>query len=185
MEKLFQDLYEKYHRDVYQFLFYLVKNKEQAEDLVQEVYIKALKSYGGFQGNSSEKTWLFSIARHTAIDWFRKQKRQKRSWADFIDWKEQTIEWRDHEPLPDEIAERNEETKHLYNVLKKCPVNHQLVLVLRFIQSYSIKESAEILGWSESKVKTTQHRALKALREQMEEESRRREAGDYDELKVR
>ncbi len=185
MENLFQELYEKYHRDVYQFLFYMVKNKEQAEDLVQEVYIKALKSYEGFQGNSSEKTWLFSIARYTAIDWFRKQKRHKRSWADFIDWKEQTIEWPDSEPLPEEIAERNEETKILYNVLKKSPVNHQLVLVLRFIQSHSIKETAVILGWTESKVKTTQHRALRALRNQMEEEQKRREAGDYGELKIR
>ncbi|MEH7300281.1 sigma-70 family RNA polymerase sigma factor, partial [Neobacillus drentensis] len=68
----FEELYEKYHQDLFSFLYYLVNSREQAEDLIQEVYIRIFKSYGTFQGKSSEKTWLFSIARHVAIDSFRK-----------------------------------------------------------------------------------------------------------------
>jgi RNA polymerase sigma-70 factor (ECF subfamily) len=52
----------------------MVQSREQAEDLVQEVYIRVLKSYQNFKGESSEKTWLFAIARNVAIDFFRKQK---------------------------------------------------------------------------------------------------------------
>ena len=74
MDSVFDELYQKYHHDVFQFLFYMVRNKEHAEDLVQEVYIRVFKSYHRFEGKSSEKTWLFSIARNVAIDFFRKQK---------------------------------------------------------------------------------------------------------------
>ncbi len=67
MEETFQILYDAYHQDLYQFLFYMVKDKSQAEDLAQEVYIRVLNSYHTFEGRSSEKTWLLSIARHVAI----------------------------------------------------------------------------------------------------------------------
>ena len=55
------------------------------------MYIRVLKSYSKFQGNSSEKTWLFSIARNVAIDWFRKQKNWKQRLIDKFDWTEQQI----------------------------------------------------------------------------------------------
>ncbi|MCY8545220.1 sigma factor, partial [Bacillus vallismortis] len=73
MEETFQLLYDTYHQDLYQFLFYMVKDKNQAEDLLQEVYIRVLHSYQTSAGRTSEKTGRVSIARHVAIDWFRKQ----------------------------------------------------------------------------------------------------------------
>lgn len=77
MDPLFQEIYQKYHQDLFQFLFYMVKNREFAEDLVQEVYIRVMRSYSRFEGKSSLKTWLLSIARNVAIDHFRKENRQK------------------------------------------------------------------------------------------------------------
>lgn len=167
MNTVFQELYEKYHQDVYQFLYYMVNNKEQAEDLVQEVYIKVLRSYDRFEGKSSEKTWLFSIAKHVAIDSFRKHKGWKNKLLETFDWNKQQV--RDHTPLPEEIALQNEQVQQMYRCLDKCKVDHRLVLVLRYIQALSIQETAQILGWTESKVKTTQHRALKVLKAYMEE----------------
>ncbi|KMJ59795.1 MULTISPECIES: RNA polymerase sigma factor SigX [Bacillaceae] len=167
MNTVFQELYEKYHQDVYQFLYYMVNNKEQAEDLVQEVYIKVLRSYDRFEGKSSEKTWLFSIAKHVAIDSFRKHKGWKNKLLETFDWNKQQV--RDHAPLPEEIALQNEQVQQMYRCLDKCKVDHRLVLVLRYIQALSIQETAQILGWTESKVKTTQHRALKVLKAYMEE----------------
>lgn len=184
MEAQFRNLYENYHQDLFQFLFYLVKNKEQAEDLVQDVYVKALQAYDRFEGKSSEKTWLLSIARHTAYDWFRKQKRSRQNWTGLFDWKEQTLDVADTSLLPEEIAMQNEEIQMMYRALKQCTINQQMVLVLRYIQSYSIVETADILGWSESKVKTTQHRGMKALKSLMEEEDEGREGSEYDRVKV-
>ncbi|MEK3645505.1 RNA polymerase sigma factor SigX [Aeribacillus sp. FSL M8-0235] len=162
MDESFQRLYEKYHQDIFQFLYYLVKDREQAEDLVHEVYIKVLKSYSSFEGRSSEKTWLFSIARHVAIDFFRKQKTLRQRIMEKFDLDQAQIA--DQEPLPEEIALQREEIQMLYQAMNDCNVNQRTVLILRFIKELSVAETAEVLGWTESKVKTTQHRALKVLK---------------------
>ena len=62
MKATFEAIYEKYHQDLFQYIFYMVKDKSLTEDLIQEVYIKVLKAYDSFRGESSEKSWLFSIA---------------------------------------------------------------------------------------------------------------------------
>lgn len=169
MNTVFQELYDKYHHDLFQFLFYMVRNREQAEDLVQEVYIKVLKAYDRFEGKSSEKTWLFSIARHVAIDHFRKQKGWKQRLLETFDWSTQQV--KDHQPLPEEVALQNDEIKLMYQCLDQLTIDQRSVVILRYMQSLSISETAESLGWTESKVKTTQHRALKSLKSIMEQTS--------------
>jgi RNA polymerase sigma-70 factor (ECF subfamily) len=167
LDSVFNDLYEKYHQDVFQFLFYMVRNREQAEDLMQEVYIRVLKSYQHFEGKSSEKTWLFSIARNVAIDAFRKQKGWKQRIIEKFDWSSQQV--KDEYPIPEEIALQKEEIQIMYQGLENCTVDQKMVVIMRYIQELSITETAEALGWTESKVKTTQHRALKVLKKNMEE----------------
>lgn len=167
MSGQFEELYEKYHQDVFSFLFYMVNNREQAEDLLQEVYIRIFKSYETFQGKSSEKTWLFSIARHVAIDSFRKNSGWKKRIFSSFDWNKNEL--KDFSPLPEEISLQNEQIRILYSCLDKCPIDYRMVLILRYIQSMSISETATALEWSESKVKTTQHRALKKLKKIMDE----------------
>ncbi|KML46175.1 MULTISPECIES: RNA polymerase sigma factor SigX [Bacillales] len=166
MDSVFDELYKKYHQDVFQFLFYMVKNKELAEDLVQEVYIRVLKSYERFEGKSSEKTWLFSIARNVAIDSFRKQKGWKQKIMEKFDWSTQQV--KDEHPLPDEIAVQREEIQMIYRCLDLCTIDQRLVIIMRYIHELTITETADSLGWTESKVKTTQHRALKVLKNHME-----------------
>lgn len=148
----------------------MVKNHHVAEDIVQEVYIKVLKSYQTFRGESSEKTWLFSIARHTTMDFFRKQQRQKKKLANFFNKDQDLARIKDHDPLPEEVAELNDELKQIYQLLDHCTLDQKNVLILRYIQSLSIHETAQILEWSESKVKTTQHRAIKKLQEMIDKE---------------
>ncbi|WP_075982174.1 RNA polymerase sigma factor SigX [Bacillus massilinigeriensis] len=166
MDSVFDELYRKYHHDVFQFLYYMVNNREQAEDLVQEVYIRVLKSYKQFEGKSSEKTWLFSIARNVAIDSFRKQKNWRQRILEKFDWSTQQV--KDDSPIPEEITLQREELQLIYHCLNDCTVDQKMVVIMRYIQELSIAETAEALGWTESKVKTTQHRALKALRQKME-----------------
>lgn len=167
VDSIFDELYEKYHHDVFQFLFYMVKSREQAEDLVQEVYIRVLKSYKSFEGKSSQKTWLFSIARNVAIDSFRKQKGWKQRIIEKFDWSTQPV--KDTHPIPEEVTLQKEEYQLIYRSLDRCTVDQRIVIVMRYIQELSIAETAEVLGWTESKVKTTQHRGLKVLRKEMEE----------------
>jgi len=166
VEETFQKIYDQYHQDLFQFLFYMVKDKNQAEDLVQEVYIRVLHSYETFEGRSSEKTWLLSIARHVAIDWFRKQQTIRQRILGTFDWEKQDV--KDRKPLPEDIVMQNENLKEIFEALDRCTLDQRSVIVLRFIQGYSISETAKALNFSESKVKTTQHRGLKVLRKQME-----------------
>ncbi|WP_028783074.1 RNA polymerase sigma factor SigX [Thalassobacillus devorans] len=179
MRPVYESLYEKYHQDLFNFIFYMVKNREQTEDLVQEVYIKVLDSYTQFNGDSSEKTWLFSIARHVTIDFFRKQTRKRKRLLEFFDWDNKGEQLIDNQPLPEEIAEKNEDIQLIYHYLEKLSVDQKSVIILRYIQSMSIQETADILGWTLSKVKTTQHRGLKLLQKwaaEHREEGKRNEA---------
>jgi RNA polymerase sigma-70 factor, ECF subfamily len=167
MEAIFNELYKKYHHQLFNFLFYMVQSKEQAEDLVQEVYIRVLKSYQHFKGESSEKTWLIAIARNVAIDFFRKQKGINQRLIKKVEMIHLPI--KDESPLPEEIVFQSEEKRLMYHCLEKCTIDQRSVIILRYIQELSILETAEVLGWKESKVKTTQHRAIKQLRTLMDE----------------
>ncbi|PLT28293.1 RNA polymerase sigma factor SigX [Peribacillus deserti] len=169
MDSVFQRIYENHHQDLFQFLFYMVNNRETAEDLVQEVYIRVYKSFEQFEGKSSEKTWLYSIARNTAIDHFRKQKSWKQRLLENFDWSKNEI--KDEQPLPEEFLMEKEELRFVYESLDHCTVDQKTVIILRYIQDLSITETASVLGWTESKVKTTQHRALKNLKKIINEQS--------------
>jgi RNA polymerase sigma-70 factor, ECF subfamily len=142
---------------------YMVKDRQTAEDLVQEVYIKVLDSYKQFRGQSSEKTWIYAIARHVAIDWLRKQQRRQKKGI-FQNNFDEGYMVKDDAPLPDEILTQNETVQQLYKYLDHCSIDQKTVLVMRYIQEMTITETAQALNWSESKVKTTQHRAIKHLR---------------------
>lgn len=179
MEFVFEDLYRKYHQDLFQFVFYMTRDRTLTEDLVQEVYIRVMRSYNSFRGESSEKTWLFSIARNVTIDYFRSQNRKKNVISQFFDWNKKGDFIPDHQPLPEEILLQNEKANQVYTYLDACTIDQRSVLILRFIQSMSIKETAAILGFSESKVKTTQHRGLKVLKTHIDGENLKGEA--YDE----
>ncbi|MDQ0213734.1 RNA polymerase sigma-70 factor (ECF subfamily) [Oikeobacillus pervagus] len=174
MDSDFITIYETYHQDVYQFLFYMVKNQETAEDLMQEVYIRVMNSLNKFQGKSSEKTWLFAIARNVALDYFRKQKGWKNKLFQKFDWSNSKI-IDSTQPLPEEIAVQNEESRLLYHCLDRCTIDQKSVIILRYIQDLSIAETAATLNWSESKVKTTQHRAMKQLKKMLNEEDKKGE----------
>ncbi|WP_093339112.1 RNA polymerase sigma factor SigX [Salibacterium halotolerans] len=164
MKEEFERLYETYHHALFQYLFYMVRDKETAEELVQEVYIKVFHSFDSFEGKSTEKTWLYSIARHVGIDWIRKQNRKKRKWLGMLGplTKEEV---RDPAPLPEEVVSAREDAREVFEGMEHCTPDQRQVLVLRYIDSLSIKETADVLGWSESKVKTTQHRAVKKLQD--------------------
>lgn len=166
LESQFNYFYQKYHRDLFNFLSYMVKDKVQAEDLTQEVYIRVLKSYGKFEGRSSEKTWLFSIARNVAIDFFRKQKCRREQFTDPFLASFHNLQ--DGRQLPEEIAMGKLEMQEIYICLERCTIEQRMVIIYRYFQCLSIAETADILGWSESKVKTVQHRTIKKLTKEMQ-----------------
>ncbi|OXS75485.1 RNA polymerase sigma factor SigX [Lysinibacillus sp. KCTC 33748] len=172
-DSVFHRLYDAYHQDVFQFLIYLVKNRTLAEDLAHEVYVRVLRSYDKFAGNSSEKTWLFAIAKNVAIDHFRKQAVRQKHSLDFFDW--ETEQLHSTTPLPEDVLQANDEFMEVQSALEHCTGDQKMVIIMRYFQELSIAETAQILDWTEAKVKTTQHRAIKFLKQQLQQ-VREREA---------
>lgn len=176
-DSVFHRLYDEYHDDLFHFLIYLVGNRTDAEDLSHEVYIRVMRSYERFRGQSSEKTWLFAIAKNVAIDHFRKRSVRQKYDNTHFDWETEPLPADDQ--LPEQWVEFNEEKSELYRCLNRCTGDQKLVITLRYLQQLSIKETAAILEWTESKVKTTQHRALQKLKQLMNAPSNER--GESDE----
>ncbi|SHG60345.1 RNA polymerase sigma factor [Ornithinibacillus halophilus] len=161
-EKIITDWFYQFSDEIYNFLLYRI-GKTDVEDLVQEVFIRAMNGIENFHENSSPKTWLYSIAKNLATDEIRRRNRKK--WKTFIPFKA------NHEPSSDESPDRllqlNEEKKMLYEAILSLRPSYKDVLILRGIQSHTVKETAEILGWSENKVRSTYYRSKKALKNRL------------------
>lgn len=151
-----------YSDDVYQYLIYRF-GKVDVEDLVQETFIKAIQGLDSFHGRSHPKTWLFSIARNVAIDEMRKRKRQK--WRDLVSF---TSHHEGENPItPESDMMMNSEFEIIHNAINEMKPNYRDVFILRGIQELTIKETAGVLNWSESKVLSTYHRARKILQQKL------------------
>ncbi|MBW8352029.1 RNA polymerase sigma factor [Bacillus sp. IITD106] len=153
---IISEWFHLYSNDVYNFLVYYTGSTD-VEDLVQEVFIKVIKGLKSYKGESSPKTWIFSIARNVAIDDARKRNKKKK-----FSFDEQMI-MSDGE-TPEKIFLQNEEKQTLYTAIQKLKSNYREVIILRGIKEMTVSETAEILNWKEEKVRSTYSRALKSLR---------------------
>jgi len=154
--------YDTYYEDIYRFILFLLSDKESCEDFVHETFLRAYVAYDRFDKRSSIKTWLFSIAKHIVIDEIRKRKR--RSLFKVISFEKEMPSSFNME----QYVENKETVIQLMDVLTKLKPNYRLVIILIKIEEYSTKETAEILNWSEAKVRKTVSRALYALKGRME-----------------
>jgi RNA polymerase sigma-70 factor, ECF subfamily len=154
--------FQLYSNDLYQFLIYYLGTSD-VEDLVQETFIRAIKNMDSFEEKSSPKTWLFSIARHIAIDEIRRKQRSKIKNMIFRENQESQVS-----NTPDIFLNLNETKKELYNAIQQLKDNYRDVIILRGIKELSVEETAEILNWKEEKVRLTFHRAIKALQKEKE-----------------
>jgi RNA polymerase sigma-70 factor, ECF subfamily len=145
-----------YNKDIYHFLVYYIGSSD-VEDLVQEVFIRAIKGFDTFQNKSNPKTWLFSIARNVGVDEIRKRKRLKIKQAIWV-----RDELTDKE-TPEKILQLNEKNRLLYQAIQSLKANYRDVIILRGIKELTVSETASILNWNENKVRITYHRALKSL----------------------
>jgi len=152
--------FDQYGESVLTYILLMVRDYQQAEDLTQETFIKAYKHQQQFEHKSSVKTWLFSIAHNTTVDYFRK----KHPIQHFLGL---TIEEKDYKPLPEQIVTMNDQTEQLYRTIQQLKPSHRQVIILRKLKEFSTAETAYVLNWSESKVKMTLKRALEELRRKL------------------
>lgn len=160
--QLVSSWYDEFGTMIFTYILMNTKDYYLAEDILQEVFIKAYKNYDSYQANSSFKTWIFKIAQNTTIDFMRKKNALKY-------YIELTLNERDTKPLPEQILQLNEEELQLYHAIQTLKLHLRQVILLRKIKGFSTKETAEILNWSESKVKSNLKRGLVELRKSLVE----------------
>ena len=162
-ESAFSLLYDEYFNKVYRYVVTQVGNQTEAEDLTQEVFIKALHAIGSYkQKGAPFASWLFRIARNNIIDFWRKQKGKKTTSID-----EAASLASEDDPV--DMTERRSEAALLADALKLIPQAQKEVVSLRFVSGLSIAEVAQVLGKKEGTVKALQFNGMVSMRKILSE----------------
>jgi len=169
--KAFESLMKTTSGKIYNLGFRLLRNKEDAADIMQETYMAAYENLPKFKGNSSFSTWLYRIATNFALMKMRREKNKKVSVSELQetsgnlydkvlpDWSESPV---DHL--------KNQELKELLDkAINSLPPKYRSVFVLHDIEGLGIAEVADILSISGPAVKTRSHRSRMYLREKLSE----------------
>jgi RNA polymerase sigma-70 factor (ECF subfamily) len=160
------ELFERYHRQVYGYLYRMTGNRELSEDLVQDVFLRILKYRESYQLKTSFTAWMYGIARHALIDVMRKRKPE-------AGWDEANVDRPAADQPADERLKAQQEIRILQRALASLPADKREVLVLSRYQELRYEEIGRILGCEPNAVKQRVFRAVKALGERFEELSRR------------
>ncbi|MBD1209764.1 MAG: RNA polymerase sigma factor [Ignavibacteria bacterium] len=152
-------------RRVYAHAYQLSGNSDDADDLTQEVFVRALEALPRFQGASALATWLHRITVNLHIDFTRSARyRYAAAWDDTRDNDATHTLTTSAAPLPDARADGAFRHAHFEQALGTLPAQQRTVVVLRYLQEYSLEEIAEELGVTLGTVKTLIFRAVRGLR---------------------
>lgn len=162
MEKLLEELFKLYYRDVWRYLYSLCRDATLAEDLSSETFLEAVKAIATFRGRSDIKTWLFSIARHR---WYACLRRQGKGAETEDLW--EFLE--DPGKGPEERLMDREAARRVRELLAREPERVRNVVQLR-MEGYSFHEIGRELEISENSARVIHFRAREKLRKALVEE---------------
>jgi len=166
----FARLVEAYSGVIYRLVVKMLGNPQDAEDALQETFLKAFRGLPNFDGRSSLSTWLYRIATNEALMMLRKRKVQFVSIDEPLDTDEveqEPLEIVDWCCLPETELLSAEARRHLDQAIESLSPNLRVVFLLRDIEGLSTQETAQVLNLSETAVKTRLSRARLVLREQL------------------
>jgi len=168
----FRQMVEQNKDKVVNTCFGFVHQKEDAEDIAQDVFIEAWLSYHKFRGEASLSTWLYRIAVNKSLDALRKQKTKKYIglFKNLLQLGDEAVDKIKHtEPDPLQQIEHYEREQALYKALDKIPVNQRIAITLSKFEDLSMKEIAEVIETSESAVESLLSRAKVSLRKHLDD----------------
>lgn len=166
----FSELVTRYEGNIYRLARHITQNPEDAEDVLQETFLKAYEHLGDFQGNSKFYTWLVRIAVNQSLMKLRKRKTDASvSLDDPFDTGEENLtrEIAVWEPNPEQTYSREEIRAILEKAVESLPVTFRAVFALRDIEELSTEETAAMLNLSIPAVKSRLLRARLRLREKL------------------
>ena len=169
-EKAYAELMQIYKKPVYHVVLKMVRNQDDAEDLTIEAFAKAFKNLHKFNPEYAFSTWLFRIATNNCIDFIRKNKIKTMSIDSAIkvdNGDEITIDFRDNDLNPAELAVRNQKIEIMRHVVSRLPDKYQRLVSLRYFDELSYEEIATELKAPLGTVKAQLHRARELLHDMM------------------
>jgi RNA polymerase sigma-70 factor, ECF subfamily len=175
---LLDELIVRYQHRLLRYLLYLTGNREMAEDLFQEVWMRVLTRGGQFNGKARFETWLFTIARNLVID--HKRKRTMASLDELVETGSEedrpiNIEVADNHPTPFDRFSSIEDREHIAAALLQLDTLYREVLVLRFHEEMTLDEIAKVTQAPLSTVKSRLYRGLAAIKPKLERAQMRRQ----------
>jgi len=156
-------LFRRYQLPLYVYAFELVHDEQASLDIVQETFISAVRHLGGLRDDEKFGSWLFGIAHQKCIQRWRKQRGEETALEQFS-------------AVPAEVEDdpaawliRQEQEAEFMQLLNQLPLPQRSVLLLHFVEDYSLEDIASITGAPVGTVKSRLHYAKKALRKLIEE----------------
>jgi RNA polymerase sigma-70 factor (ECF subfamily) len=175
---------KRFERDALQYMNQLyaaamryTKNPEDAQDLVQDTYIKAYNSFHHFEPGTNLKAWLYRVLTTTFINTYRKdQRRPQTSDSELEDWQiaEASSHTSDQGKSTEDVVLENLPDSDIKNALAEIPEEFRMAVYLADVEGFSYKEIAEIVGVPAGTVMSRLHRGRKQLREKLTDYARER-----------
>lgn len=155
-------LFRRYQLPIYVYVFELVHDEQTSLDIVQETFVAATKYIGSLRDEDKFGSWLFGIAHQKCIQRWRKRHREELLREELVS------ELEEFENDPAELLIRREQEAEFMNLLNQLSPSHRSVLLLHFIEGFSLEEIAQITDVSLGTVKSRLHYAKKSLKQLLE-----------------
>lgn len=162
MEKLLTELFTRYHKEVYAYLYSLCRDVSLSEDLTSEVFLEVVKSIGTFRGEADIQTWMFTIARRRWANYLRRQNRQiqTETLSEFFESGEDALE---------EKTSRSETIQKIYGILEKEPPRTKDIVLMR-MDGFSFREIGQKHGISENSARVVYFREKEKIKRILQKE---------------
>jgi RNA polymerase sigma-70 factor (ECF subfamily) len=168
-ERAFQELVERYQTRLLNFVFRTIGDREKAEDLVQEVFIRVYRHLHRFDRSKKFSTWIYTIASNLAKNELRNRSRNplvlfqtiKKNWQD----DERPLQFEDSSSRPDDMYRKRHLRALVEETVERLPEHHRQVFILRELEGKSYEEIAEITDCNLGTVKSRLNRARNSFAE--------------------
>jgi len=162
----FGELYNVYLDRIYRYVLYQVKDKMTAEDLIEEIFVKAWKAIGSYRGKGQAfSSWLYRIAHNYLVDYFRKSQKRKS-----LDIETAATVASPEQESAEQESERKAVRQELLEAISCLRDNQRQVILLKFVEGLDNREISQIMGKSQGAVRILQMRALTTLRKRLSSE---------------
>lgn len=166
-DKAFEAFYDRYADFVFQLCMRLLQNKEEAEELCQDIFLKVADKANSFKGDSTTTTWLYAIASRKCLDRLRQRKRKSYAvWNQRAQAKEDTLAFVDSNN-PQTDLEKAEQMHHFWQAMEQLPPRQKVAITLVFLEGLPQKKAAEVLGIPLKSLESLLQRGKKNLKQRL------------------